>query len=172
MRMQKLILVLVSLALTAELFAQECDQYIMVDEDNATHTKTFSGKDFINIISDGDTALKALTLLINNQKTLILSLNTVKKIRCVDPTDEISFFFDDNTKYSSTGNQDFNCEGAFSLYFGELKGKDQLLKLLVGKKVKAIRLYCRAGVLDVNLTEENSEELKEEMTCLSNLTTK
>src|SRR4051812_11006097 len=81
-------------------------------------------------------------------------------------------FFDDNTKYTSTGNQDFNCKGALSIFFGELMGNDGLLKLLVAKKVKAIRLYCRAGVLDVDLSAENSDELKKEINCLSNLSRK
>jgi len=160
------------LNLSATLHSQDCSQYISIDEDKATHDKTYSGNDFITLISNGDTTLKLLTLLINTQKTLILSLTAVKKIKCVDPADEIHFFFDDNTNYTTTGNQDFNCEGAFSIYFGELRGNDNLLQLLLAKKVKAIRLYCRAGVLDVPLSVSNSEELKEELNCLKKLTRK
>jgi hypothetical protein len=170
--MRRIIQLLVLLILFTKLFVQDCDKYITIDEDKTTHSKTFSGNDFITILSNGDTTLKLLTLLINDQKTLILSLNAAKKIKCIDPADEIHFFFDDNTKYTSTGNQDFNCEGALSIYFGELRGNDGLLKLLVAKKVKAIRLFCRAGVLDVDLSAENSDELKKEINCLSNLSRK
>src|SRR5215471_7023127 len=149
--MQKITLLLLLLMLSPRLFSQNCDKYITVDIDQSTHSKTYTGNDFITITSNGDTTLKLLTLLINNQKTLILSFNTVKKIKCIDPTDEIHFTFEDDTKFACTGNQDFNCEGALSIYFGELRGNDNLLKLLLAKKVTAIRLYCRAGVLDVNL---------------------
>jgi hypothetical protein len=167
--MRKVILSLLLLILSLKLCAQGCDKYITADEDKITHNKTYTGNDFITIISNADTTLKLLTLLVNNQKTLILSFNTVRKIKCIDPTDEIHFSFEDNTKYTSTGNQDFNCEGALSVYFGELRGNDNLLKLLVAKKVTAIRLYCRAGVLDVNLSPTNSDELKSELNCLSRL---
>src|SRR5881275_3164249 len=100
------------------LLAQNCDNLISMDEDKTTGDKTYSANDFITLMNnDGDTSLQLLPILINNQKSLILSLNA-KKIRCVDPTDEIHFLFADNTKYNTTGNQDLNCEGAFSLYFG------------------------------------------------------
>jgi hypothetical protein len=148
-------------------YSQDCSEFITIDEDNNTHEKQYSGKDFIDIKDNGDTTLQLLTMLSNDHATLILSLTALKDIKCVDPTDEIDFTFADNSKYSATGNQDFNCNGAFSIYFGDFKKNDGLLNLLLSKKVISIRLYCRAGILNVPLTSENNEELFGEMNCLN-----
>ncbi|HEY6975597.1 MAG TPA: hypothetical protein VH396_04870 [Chitinophagaceae bacterium] len=151
------------------LFSQHCDKYISFEEDKTTGDKTYTANDFINIIKDGDTSLRVLTLLINHQKSMILSITTVNRIKYVDPGDEIYFTFDDSTKYTLTGNQDFNTEGAFSIYLGDFKKNDELLKLLLTKKITAVRLYCRSGVLDVDLSKSNSDELFEEINCLNKL---
>src|SRR5215475_1669474 len=100
-------------------FAQDCNKYITMENDNGT--TLYSGKDFINLINNGDTTLQLLTMLSNDQATLIFSITALKKIVCVDPNDEIYFTFGDNTKYNLSGNQDFNCKGAFSIYFGDFK---------------------------------------------------
>src|SRR5439155_27152683 len=144
-----------------------CDDYISSEDDKTTGDKTYAGNDFINIIKEGDTTLRLLTLLVNHQKSMILSLTTVKKIKCIDPADEIHLTFNDSTKYTLAGNQDFNCEGAFSVYLGDFKKNDDLLKLLITKKVASVRLYCRAGVLEVNLSQANSDELSGEINCLN-----
>jgi hypothetical protein len=151
------------------LFSQHCDKYISSEEDKTTGDKSYTANDFINIIKDGDTSLRVLTLLINHQKSMILSINTVNRIKCVDPGDEIHLTFDDSTKYTLSGNQEFNCEGAFSIYLGDFKKNDTLLNLLLTNKVAAVRLYCRAGVLEVDLSKSNSDELFEEIKCLNEL---
>jgi hypothetical protein len=148
-------------------YAQDCSQFITIDEDNSTHEKQYSGKDFIDLIDNGDTTMQILTILSNDRATLILSISALKKISCVDPTDEIDFTFADNSKYNATGNQGFNCNGAFSIYFGDFKKNDSLLHLFLTKKVMAIRLYCRSGILNVTLTSLDGEELLGEISCLN-----
>jgi|SRR5215831_378474 len=148
-------------------YSQDCTEFIIVDEDNNTHEKQYSGKDFIDVVNNVDTTLQLLTMLSNDRATLIFSLTALKKISCVDPTDEIDFTFADNSRYSASGNQGFNCNGAFSIYFGDFKKNDTLLKLFLAKKLIAIRLYCRSGILNVTLSKSNSEELFGEMNCLN-----
>jgi hypothetical protein len=168
--MKKIFQVLLLLMfLTNILYSQNCDNYISPEEDKTTGDKMYAAKDFIIITKDGDTTLQLLSMLINDQKSLVLSLTTIKKIKCVDPSDEIHFLFDDKTKYDLSGNQEYNCEGAFSIYLGDLKKNDDLLKLLLTKKVASIRLYCRAGVLDVDLSKSDSDELSQEINCLNKL---
>jgi hypothetical protein len=168
--MKKVLQILFPLILSVNiLFSQDCDNHISSEVDKTTGDKTYTANDFINIIKDGDTSLRVLTLLINHQRSMILSLTTVNRIKCVDPADEIHLTFDDSTKYTLSGNQDFNCEGAFSIYLGDFKKNDELLKLLLTKKVTAVRLYCRAGTLDVNLLKPDSDELFEEINCLNKL---
>jgi hypothetical protein len=165
--MKTIITLQVALILFAHLsYSQICNQYITVEED-ATGSKLYSGKDFINLINNGDTTLQLLAMLSSDNATLILSVTALEKIKCVDPNDEIYFTFEDNTKYNLSGNQDFNCKGALSIYFGDFKGNNNLLKLLLTKKVMSIRLYCRAGTLDVALSKPNSDELFGEITCLN-----
>jgi hypothetical protein len=77
--MRRIIQLLILLIFSAKLHSQDCDKHITVDENKTTHSRRFSGHDFITIISNGDTTFKLLTLLINDQKTLILSLKYRKK---------------------------------------------------------------------------------------------
>lgn len=164
--MKKILQLLFLYTLTTPLHSQNCEDYIIDEKDNTTGERIYSGKDFITLTNKEDTVFQILTLLSNDQKTLILSL-TAPKITCIDPYDEAYFTFEDNTKFHAAGNQDFNCNGAFSIYFGDYKKNDELMKLLITKKVISLRLYCRGGTAEVPLSTADSNELMGELNCLN-----
>lgn len=156
------------LLLSLTVFSQNdsCSSYIITNYDEMTGKTHISSKP-IMISDDGGKTGFVITLLMSSQKEdIIFSVVSVGGGNCISENNRFNFLFTDGTRLELNSNSEFNCKGKSIIYFGGVFGRDEDLKQLVLKEVKAMRISTYDSALQKPLTSANSMQLNGSLACM------
>lgn len=147
----------------------DCSKYVSIEEDKFTGKTSIAGKGFIIIPSKSNSkeGLKILNVIVGEEKdALVCNITAIGGINCVDKGDMVYFICADGTKFNLSHSSDFNCKGDFTLYLGGVFGNNQELGYLSTKKISAIRVQTKNNIQEVDLNNDESMRLVNEISCL------
>ena len=144
----------------------ECTDLIEVKTDKFSGETSVSGKGFLKVSNSGS-PLQIIIAIVGKEKNAVVTAFYPKMSGCVDENGKIYFLFKDGTRTTVAGNQDFNCDGKFVIYYGDLFGNASLLNDLKTKQIDAIRFSGRKDIEDVDFSKEEADKVKATLNCLS-----
>jgi len=86
---------------------------------------------------------------------------------CIDDTDKMNILFRDRSRFELVNNGKFNCESAFTLYFGGVFGKKKELEQLRTKEIEKMRIWTSKSYVEEEFTPENSKAFMKSLDCLA-----
>jgi len=150
--MKKIFYILI--LITSNVFSQECD-VIKVINDDVSGTTIITSQELkyenftLNIVSGTRKGSYAKMIFKTNNE-------------CIDVYSKIYILFE-NGKRIETGNYvfDYNCNGNTGFFINNSKNEN----LLKNSVIKSIRIYTHNNSYQVDLTNEQSEELRSNVSC-------
>jgi hypothetical protein len=142
----------------------KCEDVIETSVDKMTGDKTLSTKAIIPL--DKTKNISAL-IIIGHSSTVMAFTLYCKKLSCIDEGAELNVLFRDGTKVKLNHTSTYNCKGKFTVYFGDLWGNLDNLRLLSNKQIEAIRVWGSGTAEQEDLTAESSAKLMAAFQCLS-----
>jgi hypothetical protein len=144
----------------------DCSSQIKISKDKMTDKTTIFAptEPIILTETEGEEAI-ALTWMVLHDNTLVLSIIAIGE-GCIDEKAMINLLFRDGTKHQFFANNDFNCDGRATVYFGGIFGKKKELRMFREKSLEAIRVRTMKSHIDQTFTQQQSDLFKSAINCL------
>ena len=164
----KWLLIITLLTSSYTSFSQDSCSAIVSDVDRITGKQSWSAKEKIIVSADKNRQGISFYIIKHTDHPYIIMVLTgaADKFRCVDKGDKINILFRDGTKLEMVNQGNSNCEGRFSLYFGDVFQKIDELNQLITKPVEAVRMWGRGEFIEENFTTKNASDLMHVLSCL------
>lgn len=88
-----------------------------------------------------------------------------QKSNCIDKNGYAIFMFTDSSKVSLSNNYGFNCDGKYSVNFGDL-GRDNQIQDFVSKDLLVIRIYTAKSFVEEPVSIKDAVEIKNTFKCM------
>lgn len=146
-----------------------CEDLIQSVTDKVTGKSRTQTAESIFVSSDQETGF-SLYLMVTDSKTLVFNISVLSEtLRCVDEGDEANILFRDGSRLTLKSAGDFNCEGSFTVYFGDVFGKKKELRQLMEKEIETMRVWGRGKEEEQDFSEEDSKRLLTVFKCLGDM---
>jgi hypothetical protein len=179
--MKSSIIIMLALSLTAMLLVAQgiradttetdlidCTNYINIEEDRVTGTTSAGSKDILIVVAEDDPD-KIFGIDIwstSSVKATVLDIQIRGGANCISTGDRINVLFRDGTRLEASNISDFNCEPKFSLYFGDVFGREQILKQFGEKEVEIMRIQTMTKSVEIEFSEKNSQAFMNLAKCM------
>ena len=144
----------------------DCNNWTRIEEDKVAGKSFTVMKEPLVISKDGGKTGFDITLLLT-ERSIVVSITTSGTVGCIDEGDKINILFTDGTRMELANQSSFNCKGNATIYFGGIFGKKGSLKELKEKKIDTLRVWTRDNYVEEKFTDEQAEQLKNTLICLS-----
>ena len=146
----------------------DCYQWIMTKLDSASGKNVVTARDVIMISDDHEkTGLSIYSFLNSSGKVLVIYIQAVGAGTCVDKGDKINILFNDGEEIELSNTNDFNCDGAATMYFGGALGKEDALQMLTSRDIKTMRVWTRDDYMQRTFSEQDALNFKNTIHCLT-----
>jgi hypothetical protein len=159
--------IILLLALTANVYAQNCDTYTKVHTDKVDGTSTRIMDGSIIVSQDSKSGLN-ITMIDGSRSIIILSIVAIGSSRCIDKGSKINILFTDGTRMELITDNAFNCKNNATVYFGGSFGRKTQKDELCTKDIDVMRVWTSNSYVQEKFTPEQAEKFKNSLKCLSN----
>lgn len=148
----------------------DCSKWITTDIDKMDGTSTTRANNGIVISGDGGKTGIGILMLRGGRSNSLLILSMIasgEESGCIDDHAKVNILFRDGSRMELFTDNDFNCEGKATVYFGGIFGRRKQLDELKEKKIATIRIWTRKSYVQQDLTTENSDAFYHTINCLT-----
>lgn len=145
----------------------QCSDLVSDKTDKVTGKTSRSSTSAILITKDNKNGI-ALRLIQTEKKSLIFAVTAVGAGSCIDDKSKMNVLFKDGTRLELVNDGKFNCDGKFTLYFGDIFGKKKEMEMFRTKEVETMRVWTSKSYVEEDFTAENSKALMMTFDCLLN----
>ncbi len=147
----------------------DCNQYIVTKEDKVTGDVYKEIKEVIKIRDGKENNYLEINFLhiINENKIIGMYIKLKGNTYCINNNSKLNILFKDGTRLELLSENDFNCKGEFTIYFGDYYLSNQNLLELINKDIDVIRVWAEDGYLEKKFTIKNSNIFRNILKCMS-----
>jgi hypothetical protein len=144
-----------------------CSQWVEISK-VPSGGETVIAKDILLVSDDGGkTGLSIYSFLNSTRKVIVISVQALGAGGCVDKGDRILIIFENGSSMSLANMNDFNCDGASTLYFGGGLGKKDEFNLLTNYKVQSMTVWTRDSFMKKDFSAAKADAFRGTLKCLS-----
>jgi hypothetical protein len=144
----------------------DCSNFIQTIEDKMDGEKTTYSKNLISVPNFNENKKFVLSLSLGPNNEIIFLIIAVGA-GCIEEKNKINILFTDGSRLQLFSNDEFNCKGETTLYFGGIFGRTKELQELKTKKIQTMRIATTDTYFEKDFTDENSNEFFQTINCLS-----
>lgn len=147
----------------------QCENVITKEVDEFDGTANWSNKETIIISKDGKHGMSMLLVMPERttKKTLIW-VTTSTEVGCVDEGGKVDLVLRDGTRMSLYSNNDFNCKGKTTIYFGSVFGRKKDMEKLATTPIDMIRINGARTLHDEKVSTETGDYIMNVFSCFAN----
>lgn len=145
----------------------QCSDLVSEKTDKVTGKTSRSSTSGIAVTKDNKKGL-VIRAIQAERKSIILAVSVVGAGACIDDKNQMNVLFRDGTRLELVNNGKFNCEGNFTLYFGDVFGKKKEMEMFGTKEIETMRVWTSKGYVEEDFTPENSKAFMLTFHCLMN----
>lgn len=146
----------------------DCSKYISTEVDKVTGKSIVAAKDMLIVSRDGGKNGFGIYVLKSERGSIIFSIQAVGAGSCIDDKNKMNVLFRDGTRLELINDGKFNCDAKYTQYFGGVFGKKKELEMFRTKEVETMRIWTSKSYVEENFTSNQSKELMNVVSCLSN----
>lgn len=150
-------------------FSQDCSN-IIIKVDKFTSDTTIQLKTPLIIKESGTTENFISQFVYYKNANLKVILFSCKSINCVDESSKVYILFKDGTRLIINSMSDFECNGIMTIAVtgSASSNSTEPMESLFSKKIAALRIYGFSSIVDVELTEKESNTFYNQIQCWNN----
>jgi hypothetical protein len=163
-----LFLLFTATSLNAQSSETDCTHYINIEEDRVTGSTSVGAKEIL-IVVDEENPNKMFGIDIwssSSVRATVLDIQIRGGANCIDSGDKINILFRDGTRLEERNIGDFNCDPKFNLYFGDVFGRENILKQFGEKEVEIMRIQTMDRSVEIDFSEVHSKQLMNLAKCM------
>lgn len=144
--------------------SSDCKNWVISDTDKYTGQTMIAGSE--TIITDNDIeGIKITPFDDKERKNVFILIKVFGNDNCLEKNTEVNFLFQNGEKINLESDNDFNCEGKFTIFFG--KYQENILNTFLNQKIKSMRVKAQKKHFDYNLNEGAANQFLLTVNCMN-----
>lgn len=147
-------------------FAQCDTSIISLDVDQFTGKANWSSAQNIVLSPDGVEGMGMYLIMSDDKHKTLIWVTTSTKAGCIDKGDKVELVFKDETRMTLYAENNFNCKGKATCYFGGIFGKKTEMQKLASTPISMIRVHGSTTLHSETFSEETAQYFMTAFSCL------
>jgi hypothetical protein len=147
--------------------SSDCSSWISITTDKMTGVTSTAAINTLVVSTDGGKKGFGIFLMQSSKGGLIISIQAAGAGSCIEEGAKINILFTDGSKLELASENDFNCKGKATIYFGDIFGKKSELAELKSKRIQTMRVWTSDSFVEKDFTKANQDEFFHVINCLT-----